>query len=142
TKSSTSNTPSANRLKKRSMPFSETLPRTLRTLASGSIFSASGSRSCSVPPVPCNKSNVRLDTSFPFRNRCFISNPSFLAFFITSILIFFRKFFRASYSIDRSDHFFNFFAFWFQKRRQDQFFAKCFIRFIFHKSRAVCCYFK
>src|SRR5699024_553074 len=90
------------------MPFSETLPRTLRTLASGSIFSASGSRSCSVPPVPCNKSNVRLDTSFPFRYRLFLSHPSFLTFFLTLILIFFPKFFRSFYSFHPSDQFFQF----------------------------------
>src|SRR5699024_9373349 len=47
-------TPSASLLKNRGIPFSKTFPRTLNTDASGSIKSASGNKSCSVPPVPCN----------------------------------------------------------------------------------------
>src|SRR5699024_483528 len=91
--SSSSNTPSANLLKKRGIPFSRTLPLTLKIFASGSTLSARGRRSCSVPPVPCNNSNVGLDESFPFWKICFMINSPLLYYFRRLFLLFLFTFF-------------------------------------------------
>src|SRR5699024_10162872 len=86
TKSSSSKTPSANLRKNRGIPFSNIFPRTLKTFASGSTFSASGNRYCSVPPVPLSNNNVGFERSLPFLKICFMTRFLLILVFQSEIL--------------------------------------------------------
>ena len=68
-RSAMSKTPSANRRKKRGIPFSNTLPLGLRIAAFPSIILASEKRSVSSPPVPWRTNRVVVFPLLPGKNR-------------------------------------------------------------------------